>query len=236
MIDIHTHILPGIDDGAETPEQAVEILLQLKEQGITRVLLTPHFCPQSQSLDSFLESRQASYEQLLAAKGLPKDIELILSAELQLHDAIFNYENLDALKIPGTSYVLTELPAGFIANKAGVSQILKLGYNCNCNPLLAHLERYPKLFRKKDLLDDLLLNGCKLQLSLDALERISYFDKKRFKRLLAHEEIHALGTDCHNLTTRPPLYQPYLKQFERLTTPQYLDDLVNARDVFEPIL
>ena len=149
MIDIHTHILPGIDDGAETPEQAVEILLQLKEQGITRVLLTPHFCPQSQSLDSFLESRQASYEQLLAAKGLPKDIELILSAELQLHDAIFNYENLDALKIPGTSYVLTELPAGFIANKAGVRKSLSSATTATAIPFWRTLSDTPNCFAKK---------------------------------------------------------------------------------------
>ena len=72
--DVHCHILPGIDDGAKTPDEGVELLKTLKSQGVDTVCLTPHFYA-SMKVDDFLRRRDAALEKLLAAAGgeeLPK--------------------------------------------------------------------------------------------------------------------------------------------------------------------
>ena len=72
-IDFHTHILPGMDDGAETVQQSIKMLRMLRKQGVDRVALTPHFYAHRESVDSFLDRRQTAFEQLQKAIGILKD-------------------------------------------------------------------------------------------------------------------------------------------------------------------
>ena len=67
MLDIHSHILPGMDDGSASPEETAELLDLMWQQGITTVVATPHFYPMQEAPDSFLSRRQAAVEQMLPA-------------------------------------------------------------------------------------------------------------------------------------------------------------------------
>ena len=231
ITDIHTHILPGIDDGAASPSQAAEMLTELKNQGVTRIVLTPHFYPFRQSLNEFLADRDLAIE-LLSTLPIPEGIELLPAAEVQLHDALLNYTDLDALKIPGTDYLLTELPADFVAGKQGIKKILKLIYNCNCTPLLAHIERYPALLKNSKAMQELIEEGCKMQINLDCLHHNPILQRQRIYRYLKKGYIHALGTDCHNLSTRPPKYRKYLCQLEKILGGELTDALAGATEIF----
>ena len=84
MMDFHTHILPGVDDGSKNVQQSLQMLELMREQGVKRIIATPHFYAHKQSLSEFLKTRQKSYENVLeyaAAKNL--DIpDIVLGAEV----------------------------------------------------------------------------------------------------------------------------------------------------------
>ena len=69
MIDFHTHILPGIDDGSRNSEESIQMLNLEQEQGITKIVFTPHFYANRNSVERFLKRREASYERLLSFAG-----------------------------------------------------------------------------------------------------------------------------------------------------------------------
>ena len=72
MIDFHTHILPGIDDGSRNSEESIQMLNLEQEQGITKIVFTPHFYANRNSVERFLKRREASYERLLSK--VPEEI------------------------------------------------------------------------------------------------------------------------------------------------------------------
>ena len=93
MIDIHSHILPNIDDGSKSIEESVNLLSILNEQGITEVIATPHFYPHLDNLEEFSEQRQYQFEELSEAikdKNLPK---IYLGCEILYFNGIANVNN-----------------------------------------------------------------------------------------------------------------------------------------------
>lgn len=85
MIDFHTHILPGIDDGAKSLEESLSLLKMEQEQGVDTIVLTPHYFHERQSLDAFLQQRNTAYEQLRHAAEREKiSINFHLGAEVRL--------------------------------------------------------------------------------------------------------------------------------------------------------
>ena len=99
MTDFHTHILPCVDDGSQSMEQSLQRLSMQIQQGVGRVVLTPHFYPQYQELDEFLQQRDAAFEALQAAvKDLPQCPNLYLGAEVHYYAGMSNSEELRRLQ------------------------------------------------------------------------------------------------------------------------------------------
>jgi hypothetical protein len=95
MIDFHTHILPGIDDGSSNSESSIMLLKKLKKQGVSKVLLTPHFYAYSSNAENFCETRKLSAQNLLKAlENDPVDIELYLGCEVLYFDEIWRIEKI----------------------------------------------------------------------------------------------------------------------------------------------
>lgn len=207
ITDFHTHILPGIDDGAETVDESVEMLRQLHRQGVRRVILTPHFYPQAHTLEDFLTQRKKSCDALFSRSDLPKDMEIIVAAEVYLHEAILNYstEEIRRLCIPDSDLILVEFPYNVSLSASVLQRVYAMMYNHNCTPVLAHIDRYLKRLNKKQL-DELLEEGCKLQINLGHLDKLSLMQRWQLARLIRDGNVDCCGTDCHNLSTRPPLY------------------------------
>ena len=115
MIDIHSHILPGVDDGAENLEISVELLKSQYKQGITTVVATPHFYPANNSVENFIKKRNLAFEELnnYIRNNSIKDIpEIILGAEIHFSTDICNVD-IRPLLIENTNFVLFELPYNF---------------------------------------------------------------------------------------------------------------------------
>ena len=138
MIDLHCHLLPGVDDGSRTVEQSVRVLTAMRESGVTAVCLTPHHTV-GQLSQGLPASHDAAFAALTAAA--PDGVELHRGIELMLDRAITpEVEHHPELRLAGTRYILVEFgrltAVNSIAN--ALHQLSQLGLI----PLLAHPERY----------------------------------------------------------------------------------------------
>ena len=111
MIDFHTHILPEVDDGSVNAQMSVAMLKELKNQGIKKVVLTPHFYAYASSAEVFAERRETSKQELLLElQKNPVDIELYLGCEVLYFEELWRIESLKDFSIKGTEYILVEMP------------------------------------------------------------------------------------------------------------------------------
>lgn len=198
MIDIHSHILPGIDDGSKSVEESLDMLRASAQQGIGCVAATPHFYSMENSPERFLARRKTAAEQLRAAwqPGLPK---LLLGAEVYFFTGISQMEDIDALCLGGT-VLLLEMPFCPWTDRM-VSEISVLRSQRELTVVLAHIERYLHWQTKalwNELLDMGLLMQCNASFFLD------WRTRGKARRMLAEGRVHLLGSDAHNMSSRPP--------------------------------
>ena len=199
MIDLHSHILPKMDDGSAGVEESLQMLQMLSSQGVERVAATPHFVANSESLDKFLQRRKEAYEALCKAANntLP---EILLGAEVEYYSGIGRMENLDRLCIEGTSILLLEMP--FMRwTEYTVRELEEISATKNVTVVLAHIERYIAK-NGMNVLQRLYQNGVLMQANADCFEKI--FVRKKMCRLFEEGAIRFLGSDCHNTTSRQP--------------------------------
>lgn len=199
MIDFHTHILPGVDDGSRDVQMSLEMLRSESSMGVNDVVLTPHFYATENSPAMFLEKRQRAWERL--APNLTPDLpKLHLGAEVQYFEGITSVEDVRNLRIEGTDILLVEMPFCKWPDRV-IADIMELNEWENTRVLLAHIERYMAM-QPKDVWPRLRERGILMQ------SNVSFFDswKTRHKamKMLSRGEIQFLGTDCHSMGTRRP--------------------------------
>lgn len=218
MVDIHTHILPGMDDGAKDAREAVALIDLLKRQGVAQAVLTPHYYPYSESISDFSERRKLSYESI---KGC--NFNMILASETFLTESLLSNDSIDELTIANTGYLLLELP---LLEKWGQSvyrQISRVITKYNIKPIVAHVERYEPVKRRKEKeLQELVDSGCCLQFNIESfLNRgIRTYAMKYYHR----GWVDFVGSDCHNLTDRPPRFDEFQKAMIKKTKYEYLQE------------
>lgn len=219
MIDLHTHLLPAIDDGAGTVEEALELTKALYQQNIRIAVCTPHFYPAKASLEDFIEKRTQAMELLHYSK-----VELIPGSETMLHEYLFHYPDLNPLCINNTRFLLLELPFTKKWEKEIFESIELLIRYYNIIPVIAHIERYPAVKRRKKSLRSLIDMGCLIQLNAASL-----FDKKLKHQALKYIRqgyIDVLASDCHNMTDRPSQLSKAFEQITKELGSSYRDKLV----------
>lgn len=199
MIDFHSHILPGIDDGSRNLEESLALLRQIREQGITTVVATPHFYADEQSIDSFLQRRMDAFNRLMAQRTdtVPR---ILLGAEVLYYNGISRLEGLDKLCIDGTRILLLELPFTRWSSTI-LREVLEIANNMNLTVVLAHIERYMR-YQRRGVFDELYRNGVIMQVNAPYFADRS--GRRAALRQLGAGQIHLLGTDCHGVDNRPP--------------------------------
>lgn len=211
LIETHCHILPGIDDGAPDVETSLKMIKKLEKQGAKAIILTPHYYSDSISLDDFLAKRDKAFNELSAALP-PGSPRLIPAAEIYISDYIFNYENLDGLCIANSRYALIEHSFSCKFEQSTYDRLLNLKYEYNITPILAHIERYPALFEDNQLLEEYIEMGCLVQSNISSFSDASRHIRKKLIKHLENGRIHLIGSDCHNLDSRPPEYENGVKE------------------------
>lgn len=206
MVETHCHILPQIDDGSKSVEMSAEMVKRLQEQGVSSIILTPHYYSDSISYNDFVAQRDNALARLREA--LPDDApRLIPAAEVYITQYLFNYDNLDALAIGNTEYALIEHPFSCDFGESTYDRLLNLYYEYKLRPILAHIERYPALMNSADLLDDYINMGCLVQVNVSSFADAHRSIRKKLFKYLETGRVHLIGSDSHNLTTRPPEYE-----------------------------
>lgn len=198
MTDTHTHILPGMDDGAATLEESLRMLRRCRAQGVKTVVLTPHFYPERESAGSFLERRAKAFELLRAAvsQDLPR---LVLGAEVGWCAGLEGMDRLQDLTMGESSYLLLEMPymAWTEEQLNGVMNLINSG---RVIPVLAHVERYLHMQHRGQF--EALCN-MQVPMQLSAMTFRSLFKRHKALSLLAQGR-WMIGSDCHNLSNRSP--------------------------------
>ncbi len=207
MVDFHTHILPCVDDGSQSIEESLRMLREEAKQGVTEVILTPHFYAFKNSPNQFLAKRQAAWEALspYLTDDLPK---IRLGAEVLYFDGISSVDRLENLCIQGSDFLLLEMPICRWTQRM-LEDILDINDRSDIRVVLAHVERYIYL-QPKDTVQLLLREGVLFQ------SNVSFFSEwgSRFKAMsmLKKGQIHIIGSDCHNLNKRAPNWDKLPKQ------------------------
>ncbi len=216
MIDIHTHILPEVDDGSRSFEESIEMIKKEISDGITDIVLTPHMYAREQKKDR--RFHKAQFEKLLElTKDLP--IHLYLAAEIYYRSHIDL--KLDEFVFPGTNIVLMEFS---MEHETPIEEIVYNYQVSGYQIIVAHVERYKYLS-----FDDLIKikkTGALLQVNASSILGLDkYSDKKAIKFMVKNKLIDVVATDTHGIKRRPPILK---EAYDKLRKYYKDDDTLNV--------
>lgn len=203
MIDYHCHILPQVDDGPDRLSESLTLLRRSFRQGVEVMVATSHFYANEDYPAHFIERRNAAFLKLREAMLQDTEIYplIVLGAEVLFFPGISQAEDIERLVIGSGSTILVEPPMATWSD-AMLDEIVDLGKNLNCRPVIAHVDRYMRMLKNETLIDRVLERELLVQVNAEY-----FMDSKTVKsaiRNLKKGKIHLIGSDCHNLTTRGP--------------------------------
>lgn len=201
ICDIHCHILPGIDDGAKTMEETMQALRTAANQGISNIIVTPHYYPEKyESKASEIIRLCGEVQRRCRQEGL--NIRLFTGQECFYYSGLpEKLKSGEVLTMAGSRYVLIEfLPTcPYVQLQQGVMQLQQNGYH----PILAHFERYECL-EKMEHIYELKNRGILLQMNFDTfLHKKNWFQNSKWQKLLQNGVVDLIGSDCHGMHFRP---------------------------------
>ena len=213
IVDFHSHILPGIDDGSASVEESVAMLQLEASQGIRKVVATPHFYPRHDEPEKFLARRAKAEMRLRQALGEHKDIpEIICGAEVYFFSGISDCDALPELTIEGKGYILIEMPPSPWTHQM-YAELEEIRARWDIVPIIAHVDRYMSLLNTHGIPQRLEELPVLVQANAGFFLRAA--SRARALRMLENDQIQLLGSDCHNLTSRPPNLEKALQIIER---------------------
>ena len=202
LIDFHSHILPGIDDGSPDLDCTEELLREELRQGVDVVCATPHFYASHVSVHDFLARRERAFEKtrrMCDEKGL--SLPIYCGAEVYYFPGMGDADKLRELTLAGSDVLLLEMPFAQW-NEDVYKDVKKIIYKQHLRVVLAHLERYFEFQKNKASWTDILNLPVTVQLNAGCVE-----DRKKRKfalKVLESDLPAVLGSDCHNMTSRRP--------------------------------
>lgn len=198
VIDFHSHILPGIDDGSRDRTMSIEMLDAAYRQRIDVMVATPHFYADRMSFDKFLENREKAFHEIIDDAD-DREIFLVKGAEVAFFSGIGGVNRLEELCIDQTNVILIEMPFREWTDR-DIQEIQKI-CNRGLQPVMAHLERFYSYQKKnKDIIEELLELPVYIQVNAESL--LSFMPRQKILKLFKVGDAHLLGSDCHNVTTR----------------------------------
>lgn len=217
-VDMHSHLIPGIDDGAETVEASIELIESLHEMGYTKLITTPHIMSDYYKNDSTiinagLETMRAE----LRKRNIP--VELEAAAEYYMDYEFESKVDARDLMTFGNNYVLFEI--SFINEPEQLDSVIFKMRTAGYTPVLAHVERYPFWYANPEQYEKLAVGGVLLQLNISSLSgQYGPPAMKMGRQLIDNNMIDLLGTDCHNMN--------YIEMLRLALTDPHLHKVINS--------
>ncbi len=218
--DLHSHILPGLDDGAKDEEQTRRMLQTAYDEGIRYMMATPHFYPGKKHPGA--ERIQNVYRE---SRELAESIgiTLYLGHEISYMNGIIEaLEKKEAFTLAGSDYVLIEFfpDQEYTDIYRGLRKLIEYGYR----PVAAHVERYNRMFEKNKCFEELIEMGCLIQMNTESVIGGAFdVQARRCRKLIQRGYIHFLGSDCHNVSGRPPKMKTAAEHLRKKKVP---DDII----------
>lgn len=234
-VDIHSHILPGVDDGAATVEESIAILQCAQKENIDSVILTPHQKPDRKcvSAEGIMKRMKVLQDEL---RRLDVDISLYPGSELFYnHDLAEKLRDKEVLTLAGSHYILVEfLPdEDWRYIRDGLYRLSSAGYW----PILAHVERYAALRGKGERVQELTDMGCYMQMNAGSLTGDCGLQTRLYcSGLVRNHQIHFIATDAHKSSgRRSPQMKKCAEWLKRKVDGEYAKQLLwrNAESIFE---
>ena len=200
IIELHSHILPNMDDGSSNVNTSLTMLRRMTEQGVGIVCATSHYYAGQNDVPTFCERRQKAYVDLRAAMVGEAFPELLPAAEIAYFQQI-ETQDLTPLCIQGTRTLMLEMPFTDWTDLQ-VETVTSLALDHHYNVVLVHPERFCFSDSNRSQIRRLVQLPIGLQVNAGSLIRWS--TRRQALELLQMAPYPLLGSDCHNLTSRPP--------------------------------
>ncbi len=201
MIDLHCHILAGIDDGAKNSGDTLTMLKSAVEEGITVITASPHHNPEYHNERPLILEKVKEAQKIIAENQLP--IQILPGQEVRAYgDLIEDYQAGKLVtSADNTNYMLIEFPSNHVPGYAN-----QLFYNMKLQglqPILVHPERNTEIIEQPDKLYDFVNQGILTQITASSIT--GHFGKKIQKfsfQIMEHNLTHFIASDAHNITSR----------------------------------
>lgn len=232
--DIHSHILPGVDDGAQTLEEAMSMIDVAYKEGTRKLMLTPHYIRGKNSYSKEeLHKRFEDFQMEVGRKY--SDMKLYLGNEILYEDGIIEDLKEGLIQFMNdTKYVLVEFNIRISYHQL-YDAIRKLA-NARYRPIIAHVERYRCLFKHIERIDELVGMEAYLQMNISSVYGGMLDENARWcKKLVKEEYISFFGTDAHDLEDRAPYIKDYVGWIEKKCGESFLEKVfvVNPQKMVE---
>ena len=224
VIDFHSHVLPGIDDGSQDVHTSLEMLRLSAQQGVDIMVATPHFYAWRDRVERFLQRRQKAWE-TLSPNLTPELPRVLIGAEVAFFPGISTADQVSQLTLQGTNVLLLEMPfqPWTQSNLAEVRSLLK---DRGLHVVIAHLERYLPLPGNKKLVEELLELPVTVQLNAEDL--LDWRRRGKLIRMFRKGQAHLLGSDSHGVSHRPPNLGPGREILRKKLGPEALERIDQA--------
>lgn len=198
-VDVHCHMLPGIDDGAQELKDTADLLQYSAKQGVKEIFFTPHFYPEHITFEEFVSGRENAAKSV-APLAEKLGINFKVGAECRISPFLSELP-LEQLAYAGTNYLLLELT--WTNEPYGVAELIERLNDRGYTPILAHIERYPFIMDDFELLYRWERIGALAQINANWIISDKKA-KKTIEMLFDHNLVHVMGSDAHSLAHRPP--------------------------------
>lgn len=231
-VDMHCHILPGIDDGAKNRQEMMHMMQIAYEEGIRAVIATPHYHPRRGQADAQIVQEALRKAQSEVHKVFP-DMKLYPGNEIYYRqDAKQMLKNGELLTLAGSDYVLVEFSLSN-ATKGQITEAVRELQLGGYLPVVAHIERYDAIVGDVDFAMELVEAGAYIQVNASSVTGELGGNRKRFiKKLIKNDCVHFVGTDAHDTKGRAPV----LKKCVAYLTKKFDEEVADTLLRYNPAL
>lgn len=212
MIDVHSHIVFGVDDGAKEIEQSAKMLQEAKEAGFHKIIVTPHY------MEEYYECNKKEIAEKIEQirEKMPIDMQIFQGNEIYITNRINSLlEEEKATTLNNSQYVLFELPIN--AEPFNITEVVYQILEQGRVPILAHPERYPYIQKNPNKLIPLIEDGVLMQCNYGSIIGIYGKEpKETIKKLLEHHMVHFLGSDTHRPNTIYPRIPQAIEEINKI--------------------
>ena len=205
VVDFHSHILPRADHGSSSTEESLKQLQLAMRYGVKRVVATPHFYPNSDSVSRFIERRESSFKKLIETIHSDGNPTIALGAEVLMCENIEKMPGIEKLCIGNSNILLLELPEGEYSFDC--SRSVRALINDGFKIVLAHADRYAA-----DCIDRLTNVGAQIQLNASSLSGFTV--RRHVLNWITQNRVVSIGSDIHG--TRGGEYRRFRSACKRI--------------------